>query len=244
LQARIVQKYSRIKQKNIKCGVCSQEYQVKDNEFKSIEILKKQIDDCLFLSDEEFALKKQIEDSIRTFYQMYEDFTLNKTTIDLGVHEHSTEIRFKLDEHEVYMEMIEKTKKFEATYLKSLEDKLEASLRSFETNSVEQSLKETEEEFRNPNLLIDSIKGMQRHQEEAIRELKLKLNEQSHVKESLIRMNEFTPNVSFIRDLFGPNLCEILGNSVKKTSESEKLNKISQEMFVIDFKFVSSHILL
>ena len=43
------------------------------------------------------------------------------------------------------MKMIEKSKKFKATYLKSLADKLEASLKSLETTSLEQSLKETEE---------------------------------------------------------------------------------------------------
>ncbi len=45
---------------------------------------------------------------------MYEQFTLNKTTLDLDVHEHFTVIRFKLDEHreklkikidDIYMEM-------------------------------------------------------------------------------------------------------------------------------------------
>ena len=72
--------------------------------------------------------------------------------------------------------MIEKTKKFEATYLKSLEDQSEASLKSFLTKSLEQSITETEETFRNPNLLIESIREMHRQQEEAIAELKLKLD--------------------------------------------------------------------
>jgi hypothetical protein len=31
--------------------------------------------------------------------QMYEEFSLNKTTLDLDVHKHFQEIRFKLDEH-------------------------------------------------------------------------------------------------------------------------------------------------
>jgi hypothetical protein len=92
---------------------------------------------------------------------MYEQFTLNKTRIDLYVHEHFTEIRFKLDEHreelkmkidDIYMEMIEKAKKFEATYLKSIDDNLNASLKSFETTSLAHNLKETEELFRNPHL--------------------------------------------------------------------------------------------
>ncbi len=61
--------------------------------------------------------------------------------------------------------------------------------------------------------LIESIRGMQRQQEEAIAELKLKLNEQSQVKDNLVQMNEFTPNVSFSQGLFGQKidyLCSIV----------------------------------
>jgi hypothetical protein len=201
-----------VKENRIKCAKCKQDFEVKDNEFKSNEIIKEQIEQLVYLSDEEFSLKKKIEDSIRQFFQIYEQFTLDKTRIDLDVHEHFQEIRFKLDEYreelkqkidDIYMGMIEKTKTFEATYLKSLEDKLNASLRSFETKSLEQSLKETEESFRNPNVLIESIREMQRQQEEAIVELRLKLNEQSQVKENLISMNEFKPNLSFSQDFFG-----------------------------------------
>jgi hypothetical protein len=196
----------------IKCGECKQEFEVKDNEFKPNNLVKKLLDDHLYLSDEEFSLKKQIQDSIRQFFQMYEQFTLNKTKLDLDVHNHFQEIRFKLDEHreelkqkidDIYMEMIEKTKKFEVAYLKSLADKLEASLKSFETKSIEASLKETEDTFRNPNLLIESIREMPRKQEESIAELKMKLDEQSQVKDNLIRMNEFKPNLSFSQDSFG-----------------------------------------
>jgi hypothetical protein len=155
-----------VKQNKIKCVECKQEFKVKDNDFKSNKFVKKVLDEYVYLSDEEFSLKNKIQDSIQTFFQMYEQFTLNKTRIDLDVHEHFQDIRFQLDEHreelkvkidDIYMEMIEKTKNFEATYLKSLADKLETSLKSFETKSLEQSLKETEEAFRNPSLLIQTI---------------------------------------------------------------------------------------
>jgi hypothetical protein len=112
-----------VKQNRIKCGECKQEFQVKNNEFKATEIiLKKQLDELLFLSDDEVSLKNKIEDSIRQFFQMYEQLTLNKTRIDLDVHEHFQEIRFKLDEHreklkqkidDIYMDMIDRTKNFE-----------------------------------------------------------------------------------------------------------------------------------
>ena len=124
------------KEKRIKCGKCKQAFEVKDNEFKTINLVKDQLDELLYLSDKEVSLKKQIEDSIQMFFQMYEQFTLNKTKLELDAHEHFQEIRFKLDEHreelkqkidDIYMEMIDKTKKFEATYLKNLKEKLETS---------------------------------------------------------------------------------------------------------------------
>ncbi len=126
-----------VKQNKIKCVECKKDFQIKDNDFRSTTLVNKLLDEHVYLSDEELSLKKQIEDSIRQFFQMYEQFTLNKTNLDLDVHEHFQEIRFKLDEHreelkqkidDIYMEMIDKTKTFEATYLKSLEDKLNASL--------------------------------------------------------------------------------------------------------------------
>jgi hypothetical protein len=101
------------------------------------------------------------------------------------------------------MKMIDKTKKIETTYMKSLKDKFEASLKLNETISLVQSLTETEETFRNPNLLIESIRDMQRRQEKLIAELKVKLNEQSQVKVNLIQMNKFIPNLSFSPDSFG-----------------------------------------
>jgi hypothetical protein len=200
------------KENRIKCGECKSDFEVKDNDFKTNNLVKKQKDDQVFLNDEEFSLKNQIEESIRQFFQMYEQFALNKTTFDSDVHNHFQEIRFKLDEHrkklkekidDIYMEMINKTKKYEATLLKSLADKFEASLKSNETMSLEKTLKETEESFRDPNLLIESIREMQRQQEEAIKELKLKLYEQSQVKDHLKEMNEFKPNLSFNQDSFG-----------------------------------------
>jgi hypothetical protein len=203
-----------VKQNGIKCAECKQDFEIKDNDFKINNLVKNLLDEHVYLSDDEVSLKKQIEDSIRKLHQLYEQFTLNKTNRDLAIHEHFQEIRRNIDLHreelkvkidDIYMEMIEKTKKFEATYLISLEEKLNASLKSFEIKSLEQSLNETEETFRNPNLLIESIRDMQRLQEAAIAELKLKLDEQNRLNDELTRtrMNQFKPNLSFSPDSFG-----------------------------------------
>ncbi len=85
-----------VKQNTIKCAECKQEFQIKDNQFRSNYLAKKQLDEHVYLSDEEVSLKKQIEESIRHFFQMYEHFTLNKTRIVLDVHNHLQEIRFQL----------------------------------------------------------------------------------------------------------------------------------------------------
>jgi hypothetical protein len=120
------------------CIECKQEFTIKDNDFRTDSCLKKQLDDHVYLNNRQFSFKNKIEDSIRTFFLMFEEFTLNKISLDLDVHEHFQEIRRNIDLHrevikekidDIYMEMIEKTKNFEATYVKSLADKLEASLK-------------------------------------------------------------------------------------------------------------------
>ena len=102
-------------------------------------------------------------------------------------------MRFKIDEQrenlkakidEVALEMIDKTKQLEAKYLMSLNTK------SVETNkTLEIEIKETEEAFRNPTLLIESIREMQRKQEDALKMIKLKLDKlqqaNDHMKASM-----------------------------------------------------------
>ena len=101
------------------------------------------------------------------------------------------------------MDMIEETKEFEIIYLKSLDEKLSSSLKSFEIKSLDQELNETEETFRDLNLLIETIREMNLKQNEAINSIQSKLNEMVELKEHLKASNEFTPFLSFNKDLFG-----------------------------------------
>jgi hypothetical protein len=195
------------KQNKIKCVECKQEYQVKDNEFKSVEFLKKLFDDQLYLNDEETSLKQKIEDSIRNYFQLYEEYLLGKTSLDLNCHNHFQELRFQIDEQrenlkakidEVALEMIDKTKQLEAKYLTSL------NAISYEKNkTLEKEIKETEEAFRNPTILIESIKGMQCDQENAVEMIKIKLDELRHANDHLKESNQFKANLSFSQDSFG-----------------------------------------
>jgi hypothetical protein len=59
-------------------------------------------------------------------------------------------------------------------------------------------LKQIEDKFRNPNLLIETIKEMQRKLEASLIEIQLKLNQMNHVKDNLKLTNEFKPNLTLL----------------------------------------------
>ena len=198
-----------LKGNKIKCKECNEDYQVKDNEFKSNEALKQLIESRSYLSEDELRLKQELEESIGKFFQIYDEFTQNKAQLESDVFDHFQEMRFKIDQHrekikikieDIYIEMIEKTKAFQAIYLKNLDE----NFSSFnDCKPLESELNEIEEAFRNPNLLIEAIKDMQQRQEESLKDIQLKLNEMSQVKDHLKATNKFQKNCQDETSLFG-----------------------------------------
>jgi hypothetical protein len=196
-----------VKQNTIKCVKCQENFPIKGHEFKSIKTLKQLIEDKSYLSEEEINLMKNLEESIRKFFGFYDEFILNKSNVDTDVFNHFQELRFQIDEHreglkekidDVALEMIEQTKKCEAEYLKKVKENLLLSSSFDHSKSLDKELEEIEELFRNPNLLIHSIKEMQQRQEEPLKEIQLKLNEINQVKVDLKATNEFEPNLTLL----------------------------------------------
>jgi hypothetical protein len=119
----------------------------------------------------------------------------------LDAFEHFQEIRFQIDQHlaelkkridGIALALIDQTKKSEEKYLRDLKE----NFSSFdETQSVEDKLNEVEETFRNPNILIQSIKEMKQKQEESLKDIQLKLDEMNQVKDDLKASNQFKPNL-------------------------------------------------
>jgi hypothetical protein len=179
---------------------CSDEFGVKNNEFKSNQTLKKQVEDQTYLSEGEINLKQKLEDSIQKFFEFYEEFVHNKNKIESDVFDHFQEIRFQVDEHreelkkridDIALKMIDQIKKCEESLSKNLKEKFS----SFDDcESLEDKLNELEETFRNPNLLIQTIKEMQRKQVDSLKEIQFKLNEMNQVKDGLEATNDFKPN--------------------------------------------------
>jgi hypothetical protein len=211
-----------VKQNAIKCVKCQENFPIKGHEFKSIKTLKQLIEDKSYLSEEEINLKQNLEESIRKFFGFYDEFIFKKSIVDTDVFNHFQELRFQIDEHrerlkakidDVALEMIEQTKKCEAEYLKNLKENL---LSSFgESKSLDKELEETEELFRNPNLLIQSIKDLQQIQEESLKEIQSKLNKINQVKVDLKATNEFEPNLTLLNQELSSSLSYSFFGSMK-----------------------------
>jgi hypothetical protein len=114
------------KQNKIKCKACNEEIEVKNIEFKSNEAISKLKDSHSYLNVEELKLKREIEESIKKFFEFYDEFIQNRTKLDMDVFDHFHEMGFKIDEHRVELKkriddialaMIDKTKKCQEEYL-------------------------------------------------------------------------------------------------------------------------------
>jgi len=147
------------------------------------------------LSEEETSLKQDLEASIRKFFEFYDEFIQNKAILESDLFEHFQELRFQIDEHReklkekidrIALRMIDDSKKYEALYLRNIKENL-FQTQSFE--SLEKELNDIEDTFRNPNLLIQTIREMQRKQEESLKDIQIKLNEMNQVKDNLEATN-------------------------------------------------------
>jgi hypothetical protein len=191
-----------VKQNKIRCNKCNAEFQVKNSEFKSNEDYKNSIESQSCLSDDEISLKQELEESIQKFFEFCDKFQQNKSKLESDVFDHFQEIRFQIDEHrerlkvridDIALAMIDQTKKYEEKYLQDLKEKFS----SFDhSQSLENEMNGIEDTFRNPHLLIETIKQMQRRQEESLNGIQMKLKQINQVKDHLVATNGFKPNLS------------------------------------------------
>jgi hypothetical protein len=141
------------------------------------ETLKTLVESQSYLSEDEIVLKQKLKESIQKFFEFYDEFIQNKIKIELDVFNHFQEMRFQVDEHrerlkeridDIALAMIDKIKKHEDVYLKNLNENV---LVFDSSKSLKDELAGIEETFRNPNLLIRSIKEIQHKQEESLKDI-------------------------------------------------------------------------
>jgi uncharacterized coiled-coil protein SlyX len=181
------------KQDKIKCVECNEEFRVKETVFQSCHLLKQLLDNKCYLNEEEKSLKRKMEESIRNVHKMCDELEFNKISLDSDCHNHFQEIRRQIDLHRekliekidnIYMEIINRTKECERSFMNSLNEKLLK-----QAQSVEDKLKELETTFRNPNILLETLNEMLQKQEKTLEGIKLKVN----------KVNQQKSNTHFIR---------------------------------------------
>jgi len=196
----------------IKCLKCSQEFEIKANVFKPVKLVKQLLDEHVYLSDAEKNLKLKLDDTIREFFLIYDELTVNKNRVEMECLNHFQELRRQIDLQreelkvridDVALAMIAETNKYEAAYLERLSKNLHVALNSFDAKSLEDELKKSEEAFRDPFLLQESIQEMQCERIEAIEKVQSILCDMNQVREHLKEQNEFKPEKEFSHDSFG-----------------------------------------
>ena len=87
---------------------------------------------------------------------LQEEFILSKDALDLDCHNHFQKVRRKIDMHreklkekiyQVYIEMIDRTKEFETSYLKNFNENLKSSVNLSQTILVEEEVQNLEKVF-------------------------------------------------------------------------------------------------
>jgi hypothetical protein len=191
-----------VKANKIKCKTCNEEFAVKGNEFKSNEAIVKLIETQSYLSDQEITLKQELEESIKKFFEFYDQFDQNKTQLESDIFEHFQEIRFKIDEQreelkkridDMALAMIDQTKKSQNAYLNDLKERF-SSIDHLQ--SLENKMSQIEETFLKPNLLIETIREMQQKQDESLSDIQIKLKEMAKINDDLVETNFFMSNLS------------------------------------------------
>jgi hypothetical protein len=230
-----------LKQSRIKCAECKQEFDVKNNKFQLNEPLRESLKSEFYLTSEEIVLKNNLENSTRKFFDIYDEYTQSKSKLESHVFDRFQEIKFQIDLHredtpkvydisiltkidDISLDMIGKIEKNQVLYWKSLNEKLFETqrIKDIEKKSLNSVLNEIEDTFRNPNLLLESIKNMQSKQDKAISDMEFISNELNQVKVHLEASNGFKPNVFLFfnnRSLFGDLFLNVYPNTEPYMSE-------------------------
>jgi hypothetical protein len=249
-----------VEQNKIECATFKNSFEINGETFKSVKPFKRLLDSQVYLSDEEINLKLKMKESLGVFFKIYEEFISNRNKVSLDCKNHFQEVRRHIDLTKeklkenidaIAMEMIDKTNEFEVSYLKSLNDNLDASLKMFEKKSYDMELKEIDDEFRNPNLLIESIKQMQLKQQKDVAEIQIELNKMMQANRNLKASNEFKSDLIFDKELFGtlhlneystiePVKCNTFASQhslsdSSKTSNDARVNPVSTIILGLNF---------
>ena len=197
----------------IKCPTCNEAFSIKESNFTSNESIESLLKREAYLNENEKNMKRSVETSFQIQCQLHSEFKSNKVALDLECHEHFQEMRRTIDIHreemkakidQVSLEMIAQTKEFEKFVTSNVNKEMQCVWAKGREEALEKEENDLNEVFRcgDSDNLIDLVKKVQLKQNEAILELKSKLNEMIYFKDDF-ELNEFKANFSMSKDSFG-----------------------------------------
>ena len=200
--------------KSLECLTCKTEYNVDELEICENKILNNLLLDDVYLSDEEKFLKNSLQTSLSTFHDTSDEYCQAKFRLELNTHEHFQEIRRQLDWHrekliekidDIYLGMIDKTKKYEASIAKKLTNELKSTddLATDLDKNLNAELRELNEQFRHLNIDVISLIKQREQLDETKCKIKSTLNVMNHIEATIKATNKFNSNIEFKSDSFG-----------------------------------------
>ena len=169
-----------VKDSSIRCLECEREFDVPDNGFPINKMASILLAKDLHLSDEEKRLKHAVETLIQQLERVQSDFKQKLSDLEGFSIDHYSEVRRQIDVQreefkkkidEIALKMIEQVKEKEKFYISAIK---QSSLAVTPVNIAE-SRRIMENEFRNPNLVIEEVQRLQNEHEQKINEFRTRL---------------------------------------------------------------------
>jgi hypothetical protein len=197
----------------IDCKICSQILKI--DKIKPNKELKTIIQKYLYLNKIEKHIKSSTECDLREFYRVFERYKSDKSGFELHVFEHLSEIRRQIDLHreefhfdnfdiEAYILCIDKTKEFEKKFYSYMFSNFFEKIDKLGYKTLNDSLKELNLEFKNPNFdikLLLKMRSLIRNNKKSVKQSNKNLLE---ILRDFKKINEFKPikNSNIFGNLF------------------------------------------
>ena len=230
-----------VEYEKIRCAKCDQEFKVGDIELVLNEDIQKLLENEEHLTKDEKKQKKSLEKSFEKFQILYEEFIQIRNSLETECHDKFQEIRRKIDLRreelkakidQISLEMIEKTKLFEAAYQESIKENLEHNsiVPKCEKILAEEKC-DMEEIFRAPNPSVELISLKKSLKKQSNCELKSKFHELVAIKDHLRTKNDFISRYQLSSNAFGLlylNMYDPFNSQILALDQSLELVKICE----------------
>jgi hypothetical protein len=169
-------------------------------------IVQKLIEHERYLSDIEKSIKKSIEESLSHLFELNKKMQQSKDFFLIDLKNHFQKMKRKIEfQREELINQIDNISFSIINELKVIEQSYAKNMDYFKVNmfDLDEEKKKLNETFRNVNLSLESIKGLQSKQHTAISNIKDDIENMGQLKTHLVKTNAFAPNKSFDLDSFG-----------------------------------------